>query len=480
MNRLENKIREKFEDFQVAPPENLWENIENRLDNKRPVYYTFYRYKKIAAAAAAIVVLVISATFIFLNTIFNNSSPQYTGQTEQTGYEPQTIQPTTPTQEESLALHPDVYPENESVPAMSNQSENQNVSVAATSYSHISSTIHRSQNTFSDYSADDKSTHKVRKDHGRLMVAQGTRQAKLFTFSKPTIIIGDRFINITNQIFNPLAPTSENQIIALATDKSHPGRLSLSAYFAPQQSYRYQASNTPNPTQSLESEIITYNAGIHLTYKINNRWQLQTGMGYNRLGQIINDIASFSHPSLMPLYSSDGSPISEHPQSMGTSMGGILFTDQSFYFADISSTRIITLKGSYDERNINLLNKSSMGLIQYFEYLELPLNVRYKIIDKGISLFVKSGITASYLLSGEVFLQGKSRDKPIGKTVGINSLNLMGSGGLVLSYPLTNRINVSLEPTASFFITPIGNVRNLTRNTYPYSFAVFMGLSYDL
>ena len=480
MNRLENKIREKFEDFQVAPPENLWKNIENRLDKKRPAYYSFYTYKKLAAAAAAIVVLVISATFIFLNSIFDNTTPQYTGQTGQTNYEPQTTQPTTPTQNESLASHSDTHVKNEPVPAMSNQTEKQIVSVAATNYSHLSSTLYLSQNTFTDYGADVKAPSKVRKDPGRLMDTQGTRQAKLLTSSKPNIIIGDRFINITNQIIDPLTHATENHIIALATDKSHPGRFSLSAYFAPQQSYRYQASNSPNPTQSLESEIITYNVGIHVNYKINNRWQLQTGMGYNRLGQNINDIASFSHPSLMPLYSSDGSPISEHPQSMGTSMGGILFTDQSFYFADVSSTRIITLKGSYDERNINLLNKSSMGLIQYFEYLELPANVRYKILDKGVSLFVKSGITASYLLSGEVFLQGKSRDKPIGKTVGINSLNLMGSGGFVLSYPLTNRINVSLEPTASFFITPIGNVRNLTRNTYPYSFAVFMGLSYDL
>lgn len=161
-------------------------------------------------------------------------------------------------------------------------------------------------------------------------------------------------------------------------------------------------------------------------------------------------------------------------------MGGINFKDQSFYFADISSSRIFALKGSYDESNVNLLNKTASGLIQHFGYIEVPIVFSYKIIDRMFSMSVKSGIAANFLYTNNVYLQGSAYTRSIGESAGISPLSWSGTGGLSFSYPVSDRVNVALDPTFTMFLTPMGQFRTLTRETYPYNYSLFMGIKYKL
>ncbi len=473
MERLEKNIQKKFRDFEVEPPGDLWSSIENRLD-KKDALIAGNRRRRILAVAAAVLLFLVSASALLLN--------QFGLQVEHMAQETTapSLQPSADTDtDESHTSSADT-----DIPVIEPAIDGKSPVTKKPSFT-SKETKPLSTPILADTGKEPKTPDFIEQPQ----IADDATRVTLQTLHAETAsLVAFKPDNAVIRIQAPAIADAaeENDItgrmdIAIASaDQTALSAFSLSTYFAPQQTYRYQNRNTLNPMQSLESEIMTFATGLHVNYKINNRWEIQSGLGYNRIGQQVNDIATFSHPSLMPLYTNDGAKISDHPQSMSTSMGGIVFTDQSFYFADIKSSRIITLKGSYDESIVNLLNKTGTGLIQHFEYLEMPVNVRYKLWQKGFNMYAKAGLSANYLLSGNVFLSEQTNKAPIGKVVGINTLNFSGIAGMVFSYPVASRVSLSLEPTASMFITPMGNVRHLTRETHPYTWSVLMGISYNL
>ncbi len=469
MDRLEKDIQKRLDNYEVEPPAELWSSIENRLDEKAYARAGIRR-KRMTAVAAAALLFLLSASALLLNQLGVPVEP--------------IAQETTPTTSQPAA------------PEAPDSQSSSTEATAAVSSTDTQRELPITTSTFTPQKSQALVALKENKEQpGTLdfreqpMIADVAIRSALPSFSAETAsLVAENHELAAAQIQLPgnLEAAGKEEIsnrmdFALANaDQAGNSSFSLATFFAPQQSYRYQNRNTPNPMQALESEIMTFAAGLHVNYKVNNRWEIQSGLGYNRMGQRVNDIATFSHPSMMALYSKDGASINEHPQSMSTSMGGIVFTDQSLYFADISSSRIITLKGSYDESIVNLLNKTGTGLIQHFEYLEMPVNARYKFWQKGFDIYAKAGLSANYLLSANVFLPEQIQSTPIGTVVGINKLNFSGMAGLAISYPVTNRVSLNLEPTASMFLTPMGNVRNLTRETHPYSWSVLMGVSYSL
>jgi hypothetical protein len=453
MNRFEENIKRKMLNFEAEPPQDLWNSIEKKLDNKRSDKVLFY-WRNVAAAAA--ILLVIASASLMLININNTGSELIVAETTATSAENNLSQAENPTGNFPQNLSSDlpvqkkeeIDPINQKAPLQLITQTNQKDYKTPTSSLTTASLL-----------------TPIKSLNAGLAESKSPESQILLTQSLPLNA------DLTN-------PRTYNFVID--NEKNNISSFTLAAYFAPQQTYRYQSNNVPNPMQSVEGEILSFTSGMMVKYKISNRWEIQSGLGFNRMGQSVKDIASFSHPSNMPLYSNDGAIIGAHPQSMSTSMGGIIFNDQSLYFADISSSRIITLKGSYDNSNVNMLNKSGTGLIQHFEYLELPLSVRYKILDKLLDVSAKAGVAANYLLSSKVYLQGKQFSSPVGESVGVSSFNFSAMGGLVFSYPLTNKMHINIEPTASMFLRPIGQVINLSNETYPYSWSVLMGISYQM
>jgi hypothetical protein len=451
MERFEKNIQEKLSDFQVHPPEEIWGAIENRLVQKQGKKFLWLRI------AAAILLLVVSITSLVLYLPFGRIAEPIA---------------------EIYVPEDDLSPAgSEPKPAQSgaeiiSETDRTETLAARTVKSLTDETRRTDSELLTDYPGISGLSALKAKGYDNQLALQLTQKEGQASFS----LIANKSLDVQE----PGDIRPELSLIDFETTGSVQRGFALAAYLAPQQSFRYQTNSAPFPYEALESEIYSFAAGVKFHFNINSRWEVESGIGYNLIGQMVNGIAAFSHPSMIPLYSSKGELISSHPQSMSTSMGGISFNDQSFYFADISSTRIFALKGSYDESNVNLLNKTASGLIQHFGYIEVPLVFRYKIIDRMLSMSVKSGIAANFLYTNNVYLQGSAYSRSIGESTGISPLSWSGTGGLSFGYPISDRINISLEPTFSMFLTPMGQFRSLTRETYPYNYSLFMGVRYNL
>ena len=463
MDRFEKKIKESFQSYREEPPAELWEAIESKLDEQsRPGFL----WMKIAAA---LLLLVVSMASVVL---FLPSVQQGTELAEAREAEPV---PHTGATDPSIAQTLEQPPREVAT---------------ADAASSLSATATADITSRATLAALQPETETLAGDAELFVVSETAEDAPITHLSmlahNPSFAhfelpgLRETSLDADETFISAILSTAEPVLEIIDSRAGAANMFALTAYFAPQHSYRYQRNNSNFSFGSLEREILSFSAGINISYRFNRRWEVLTGVAYNLMGQAINDIAAFSHPSMTPLYSSKGENINQHPQSLSTSLGSVNFTNQSFYFADLGGARIATLKGSYDDTNINLLNKSGIGLVQHLGFVEVPLALRYKVIDRLFSVWVKSGVSANFLADNNVYLEGSVFNNPVGENVGVRNLNWAGNAGVAVSYPLTARMHLSLEPTVSMFINSVGSERYVASDAYPYNYSLFISIRHDL
>ena len=293
-------------------------------------------------------------------------------------------------------------------------------------------------------------------------------------------------LEISRHVHFQTTETEVENFAFIAIDEDHsqltvlsdlkPGKassFSLGAHFAPQYNYRHLADNGSNlyteiPFSSLESQILTFSAGLSIYYRMSPKWIIQTGVNYNSMGQYIKDIHAYHHANNLPLY--------YQSQQILTSMGDIMINDPYHHFDDVISSRVSS-KQTLDNHDIKSLHKSDDGLTQVFRFAEVPLLIRYQLFNRNAGLQLKGGFAASYLLQKDVYLGTDLMQSPIGETHGIEMFNVSLVGGFALNIPVIGGMSFQMEPTFQYFIQPFVHEYNRAR-VLPYSFSLQTGVSY--
>ena len=126
-------------------------------------------------------------------------------------------------------------------------------------------------------------------------------------------------------------------------------------------------------------------------------------------------------------------------------------------------------------------NKASLqpvnsSLNQNFSYLEFPVILRYKIVDKTIGINLIGGLSYNLLVHNSVYTTLDGKIYPVGDTKGLNPLNLSSSLGMGMEYNISGKLSLNLEPTFRYYLNPF----SVTTGSFihPYSFGIFSGVSY--
>ena len=115
-------------------------------------------------------------------------------------------------------------------------------------------------------------------------------------------------------------------------------------------------------------------------------------------------------------------------------------------------------------------------LRQNFSYLELPIILRYKVIDRMIDFNLIGGVSYNLLVSNSVYTMVDGGKYPIGKTEGLNPITLSSSLGMGMEYNFSDKLSLNLEPTFRYYLNPFNEVTG--SKIHPYSFGIFSGVSY--
>ena len=254
-----------------------------------------------------------------------------------------------------------------------------------------------------------------------------------------------------------------------ASKSSSHQRWEIAGQFAPMQSYRVVSSVPAGLKKSdfddAESPLLAYSGGVSVAYKVFKRLSIQTGVFYSQVGQSINNVTPVSN-----MYAAVSSNNSYTKNFVRTSSGSVAVV--SNLKSDVNSTYSSYFNPESQANSIsNTSSSTKYQLIERVDYLEIPLMLRYKIIDRKFSFQVLSGMSANVLLETNVFIDNGSEMLKSGTILMARPVNYSSTFGLGFEYQILKNLSVGLEPVFKYYLQSYTTSSQIGSN--PYAFGVF-------
>jgi hypothetical protein len=251
-------------------------------------------------------------------------------------------------------------------------------------------------------------------------------------------------------------------------------RWSIAAMASPTYYSRFNSGSSEISKQLVASEqpLVSYSGGVAFSYKLSKRVSIQSGLFFSSLGQEVDGINSFG--GFQPYDDTKG----DHNFEVLTTNGTIYSNNADVFLMENGpASRIMTSYTSevFDPKKASLpyLNNT---LRQNFSYLELPVVLRYKFVDKAIDLNLIGGISYNRLVNNSVYTIIDGGKYPVGTTEGLNQSSFSSSLGMGMEYSFSGNFSINLEPTFRYYLNPFDEMTS--SGFHPYSFGIFSGISY--
>ncbi len=260
--------------------------------------------------------------------------------------------------------------------------------------------------------------------------------------------------------------TSNQQAMA-----SGDGGWALGSFFSPLYTYRttenqsfglfdnsYKSSH--DGPAAFEEGQITYTAGISANYKFSNRWKLETGLSYTKHGQSKNALVYENDlrndPAKIDLSTSAGRiNSSKLPQEIGQQLSQDSQTN--------SSDRFVTN------------SKTDTEIHQHFDYIEIPMVLKYKIYQDKIDFSLLSGISTAVMVNNQTEVTINGQTNSLGGIGNLRKFLYSSVLGFGMQYEISQGWFLNVEPTFKYALHSINPSKDYQHK--PYSLGVYTGVS---
>jgi hypothetical protein len=422
-------FRNGLKEFEVLPPPEVWENIKPAI-RKREKSQNILRL----AAMIAILISLPAASIWFTHRI------------SQDFYGP------------AISLNQDIIPEGSYTPGTYNKIAHA-----------IQIPVLNDQITEPDHFKESVTSKPADlKSFSTQVFTSGLKESKVQRFASSGIPPKSAVRNSSSTEIGKLIVLTSNR-----GSENKVNRWTLSAMASPDYYSNVTNGNNKAATELAGSEkpVVSYSGGMGVSFKVNKRMSVQSGVIYSSIGQKITGISSYSGFS-------DYSDAKGSGQfSVQTSNGIIISNNNNIFLRDEISGRVLSTytADSFDPSKADLTYLNS-SITQNFNYLQIPVLLRYKAIDRKIDVNFVGGLSYNMLVGNSAFAKVDGEKYPIGKTEGLSSVNFSSSLGLGFEYSFSGKISLNIEPTFRYFLTPLGGL--VGSSLHPYSFGVLSGFSY--
>ena len=235
----------------------------------------------------------------------------------------------------------------------------------------------------------------------------------------------------------------------------------------------YQETYANNMSNPGSKENLSVGGGLAVSYRAGKRLSVQSGVYYSQLGQSSSN-QSISRQS--DFLSSDHTAnyfnttlAVESGQVLLNASAGVVELDNL-----PSNTRIGNkLEAEHDKEAVFLM---AAEFQQHFEYVEIPLNLRYLLIDSKIDINLLGGFSSNWLIGNDAYLESDLGREWIGETRDMNKVTYSTSFGIGFDYGISNKISMHLEPQIKYFLGSLN--RNSQVSFKSYTIGIHTGLSY--
>ncbi|MEZ5069836.1 MAG: hypothetical protein R2751_02425 [Bacteroidales bacterium] len=263
-------------------------------------------------------------------------------------------------------------------------------------------------------------------------------------------------------LLNPLALPGE--------DDQKEGAWSVGAGFVPQYNYRDAAAGTSSFAR--ESGMMSYGGGVQVSYKTRGRLALSSGVFFNEMGLAIGSSGIKVFGGNYDFVADPQVESSVDAVAVSNSVGNIVAQSGDFY---VNSYR---LEGFRDVASIPGPTREDVsdGIRQHLQFMEVPLNLRYTLVEADLELQLVGGVSANILVNNYISAEGADGSEYLGYLSNLRTVNYAGNAGVGMVYHVHERLQFRVEPLVRYFLHSV-NDESLPV-TRPYSFGLYSGLHF--
>ncbi len=189
----------------------------------------------------------------------------------------------------------------------------------------------------------------------------------------------------------------------------------------------------------------SYSYGVKFAYQLNNKFSLQSGVNLINLGFRTNNIYVTPGVAIIGFSNLSSSPVAARSEDLA------------------------------DSKNSGLDSFEKGSLNQVFGYIEIPIELKYSVINGKIGVNLVGGFSTLLLNRDEVFVETNNFNQSLGSSNNLRSVNFSGNIGVDVDYLIRKNLYINISPMFKM------HTNTFSRNSgsiQPYYLGVYTGLNY--
>ena len=209
-----------------------------------------------------------------------------------------------------------------------------------------------------------------------------------------------------------------------------------------------------------KSGDINMSYGINVAYQVNEKLSVRSGVnkvnyGYNTQGV---EFTSSTQGEAM------------HNVNYSARSANIKVADNNTSSLD-HSAEINSFVNVISESGVNVFEGA---MNQSFAYLEVPLELKYRLTDSKFGINLIGGVSSLFLTDNQIILESSDFVTEIGKANNVNDVNFSTNIGVGFDYKFTKSLQFSVEPMFKYQLNAFTNDGGFK----PYSLGIYTGFNF--
>ena len=201
----------------------------------------------------------------------------------------------------------------------------------------------------------------------------------------------------------------------------------------------------------------TLSLGVSGSYAINNKLSLKTGINNINISYNTNDVIFDARMS--------GAENNIPTISRNAEASNMVFSSKV--------ANVETLSGDIE----NVIIENNVGALQQnISYIEVPLELSYKLLDKKFGIEVIGGMSTLFLNQNNISLVANGVEMEVGRANNLNNIHFSSNVGLGFRYNFWNSFNANFQP---MFKYQINTFSENSGNFRPYFIGLYTGISFS-
>ena len=435
---IDRFFQEKFKDFEVAPQPEVWQRIETHLDKKQKkrVIPFWWQWGGIAAGLA----IVLTIGIIKWNAPLT-VNPSENGVTRSADNPTLESAPSNSTNDDAL----DKWMEqsNQVIDLPEEKSNNSTKNIA------IINAVSKTKSSSIEYHQQINDTNIILEKNQ--ITTYDKHLSNKIEEVPPSEKTSDKHLKSIEEAIAEQEAIRDESNKPITTAK----KWSLNPQVAPVY-YSSVSNGSPIDTRFVENTKngqVNISFGVNISYNVSDKLSVRSGLNKINLGYTTENVTF-------------GNGLST--QAINT----INFKNNASMVPLSNDSNINSLSPSLSE--YKTVSTTSGSLLQNIGYLELPVEMKYRVTGNKLSMNLIGGFSTLFLMDNQILLTNQGMQSELGEANNLNDINFSTNIGIGVDYQFSKNMKLLVEPLFKYQLNTFSGDQG---NFRPYSLGLHTGLS---